>query len=491
MICDSLIPDCTESLQGIRVYAEVSATVFFMIGLNCQAKERPNIIYLMLDEWGYYEMSGLGHEKISTPTFDQVMKEGMRFTQCLAGGPVCGPTRAVLMTGKHLGHATMRSNGGAAPIRADDVTIAEQLKKAGYATGGFGKWGIGGRGTSGVPEKQGFDIFYGYYDQVHAHTYYPPYLIRNSKEVRLPGNGDSFYEGKHYAQDLIFAEAMEFIKSNADQPFFCYLPWTPPHGLWGIPEDDPAWLEFKDKDASWDYGQQTKRDARVYAAMLKMCDRQLGDILKLLKTLDIDENTILFLCGDNGGQPYFQRPDGFFGPNVDPKTGKRVFRGGKGQLYEGGLRIPFMVRWPGKIKGGTTTDHLCYFPDIMPTVAELAGLPRPVDTDGITMLPTLLGRGQQQQHEGLYWEAGNWQSVRDATWRWHRKNGKDIELYDLTNDMLETKNVAAQNPSIVKKFTEFSEAAHLPLRPGEIYDRKLMDKDHTQTKPKMLKRLGQ
>ena len=284
---------------------------------------------------------------------------------------------------------------------------------------------------------------------------------------------------------------MEFIKSNADQPLFCYLPWTPPHGLWGIPEDDPAWLEFKDKDASWDYGQQTKRDARVYAAMLKMCDRQLGDILKLLKTLDIDEHTILFLCGDNGGQPYFQRPDGFFGPNVDPKTGKRVFRGGKGQLYEGGLRIPFMVRWPGKIKGGTTTDHLCYFPDIMPTVAELAGLPRPVDTDGITMLPTLLGRGQQQQHEGLYWEAGNWQSVRDVTWRWHRKNGKDIELYDLTNDMLETKNVAAQNPSIVKKFTEFAEAAHLPLRPGEIYDRKLMDKDHTQTKPKMLKRLGQ
>jgi arylsulfatase A-like enzyme len=328
---------------------------------------KPNIIYLMLDEWGYFESGHMGHSELLTPNIDRFAKEGLRFTNAYAGAPVCGPTRCVLLTGLHTGHTSMRVNDGFSPIRKDEPTLASMLSKQGYATGGFGKWGIGGRGTSGVPEKHGFDEFFGYYDQVHAHTFYPQYLIRNSREVPLKDNpGDSFYEGETHAQVRIFKESLRFIRENGirennDQPFFCYLPWTPPHGLWGIDDDDPSWQLFKDKP--WTAGQQTDRDARVYAAFLHMVDRQLGEILALLKDLKIDDNTIVFLCGDNGGQDYFktdERPHGFFAPNLNPKTGER-FRAGKGSLYEGGLKVPYLVRYPGKIEAGAVSHHVLCF----------------------------------------------------------------------------------------------------------------------------------
>ena len=280
----------------------------FFVGLflsAAPAESKPNIIYLMLDEWGYFESGHMAHQELLTPNIDQFAAGGMRFTDAYAGAPVCGPTRSVLLTGQHSGHTSMRSNNGFTPIRADEPTLASMLKMQGYATGGFGKWGIGGRGTSGVPEKHGFDSFFGYYDQVHAHTFYPRYLIRNSREIPLAGNdGLSFYEGKTHAQNEIFKESLQFIREHQDEPFFCYLPWTPPHGLWGIDEDDPSWRLFKDKP--WTAGQQTDRDARVYAAYLHMVDRQIGEIVRLLKELQLEENTIFMLCGDNGGQDYFR-----------------------------------------------------------------------------------------------------------------------------------------------------------------------------------------
>jgi len=293
-----------------------------------------------------------------------------------------------------------------------------------------------------VPETHGLDLFFGYYDQVHAHTYYPTYLIRNSQEVPLPGNPGSYHEGKTFSQYVIHDEAKKFIRANKDHPFFLYLPYTPPHGRWGFPDDDPSLAPYKDKPWS--------RDAKVYAAMVNLIDREVGEILALLKELGLEENTIVFFSGDNGGHEYFadkDHPHGFFGPNVDPATGKRVFRGGKGWLYEGGLRIPFIVRWPGKIKPGRVSDHLGYFPDIMPTLAELCGAPCPKDTDGISIVPELLGGREQPQHDYLYWEdcgqiavrEGNWKAVRTRSRR--GKPGK-WELYDLAADLAETTDLA-------------------------------------------------
>ena len=445
------------------------------------ADTKPNIIYLMLDEWGYFESGHMGSKNLRTPNIDKFAAQGMRFTDAYAGAPVCGPTRCVLLTGLHSGHTSMRSNNGFAPIRADEPTLASMLKPLGYKTGGFGKWGIGGRGTSGVPEKHGFDEFYGYYDQVHAHTFYPQYLIRNSEEVILEGNdGTSFYEGKTHAQISIFKESLKFIRQNKDQPFFCYLPWTPPHGLWGIDKDDPSWLLFKDKP--WTAGQNTDKDARVYAAFMHMVDRQLGEIISLLKELKLDDNTIIFLCGDNGGQDYFktpQHPDGFFGPNLNPATGER-FRAGKGSLYEGGLKVPYLVRWPGKIAPGTVSDHLLYFPDVMPTLAQITGATCP-ETDGISFSPTLLGKTDaQKQHDYLYWEFLNQTAIRKDNWKAYRNKQSGWQLYDLDKDIQEKKNIAASHPEKLAELTALAKAAHQPVRPGEILDRKLIEKDRRQ-----------
>lgn len=443
-------------------------------------EKKPNIIYLMLDEWGYFESGHMGNPDLITPNIDRFASEGMRFTNAYAGAPVCGPTRCVLLTGLHSGHTSMRANSGSAPIRADETTLASMLKPQGYATGGFGKWGIGGRGTSGVPEKHGFDEFFGYYDQVHAHTFYPQYLIRNSEEVPLKGNtGETFYEGKTHAQTEIFNESVKFIKKKRDQPFFCYLPWTPPHGLWGIDKDDPSWQLFKDKP--WIAGQRTDRDARVYAAFMHMVDRQLGEIMSLLKELKIDDNTIIFLCGDNGGQAYFKTPDrphGFFGPNFNRKSGKR-FRAGKGSLYEGGLKVPFLVRWPSKIKAGSVTDHLCYFPDIMPTLAGISGAKSP-KTDGLSLLPTLTGEGEQEQHDHLYWEYLGQTAVRMKNWKAYKAKKGDWKLFDLSQDIEENDDLAKEKPEILKQLVALAGSSHQPIKPGKIYQRDLIEKDRKQ-----------
>lgn len=451
-------------------------TLLFWVSGSLRAAEKPNIVYIMMDEWGYFESSGMGHPILETPNIDRMASEGMRFTQFLAGGNVCAPTRSTLMTGLHTGHTTVRRNSGGLALCADDVTVADVLSKQGYACGGFGKWGIGDVGTTGVPENHGFDTFFGYYHQVHAHSHFPKFLIRNSKRVELKGNSGNWKTGETFAQDLIHEEGLNFIRKHKDQPFFAYLPWTPPHGLWGMPENDPAWAKFKDLD--WDANNQRgDKDAQMYGAMVEMIDRQIGEVLALLKELELEQNTIVIVCGDNGGQPYFKNenhPHGFFAPNLNPKTKER-FRGGKGNFYEGGLRIPFLARWPGKIKPSSISNHLGYFPDILPTLAELSGAKELPPTDGVSIVPTFLGEKEsgkaQKQHEYLYWEDKNSVAVRMKDWKAIRPApNKPFELYNLGNDLQELDNVAQKHPKILSQMVEFATQAHRKPQNGKVLD---------------------
>ena len=436
---------------------------------------RPNIVFIVSDELGYYELSCMGHPHFQTPNIDRLAAEGIRFTQALAGSSLCAPTRCCLMTGKHSGHTSVRTNGGGTPLRLEEPTVASVLKQVGYATGGFGKWGCGGRGSTGVPELHGFDIFFGYYDQVHAHSYYPPYLVRNSQEVPLPGN-HGLSQGTTYSHYLIVEEAKKFIRENKDRPFFCYLPVTPPHGIHDIPESDPAWTLYKDKP--WPL------DARKYAAMVNMVDRNVGEVRDLLQELGILERTIIFFSGDNGGAEYFrdaEHPRGFHGPNVNPLTGVE-FRGGKGNLYEGGLRVPMIVCWPGQIKPGQVSDLLWYFPDVLPTLAELAGAQPPSDIDGISIVPELLGEDvigrKQAQHEFLYWELSGQVAVRKGNWKAIRPGlSKSWELYDLSRDISETKDLAKENPEVLQELITLAEKAHQPAVEGEFSQPELNEKD--------------
>lgn len=436
---------------------------------------RPNIVYIMADELGYFEPGYAGNPHLLTPNLDRLASEGIRFTQGLAGSAVCAPTRCCFLTGKHSGHTSVRLNGGGTPLRAGEATIASILKPLGYATGGFGKWGNGGRGSTGVPEEQGFDVFFGYYDQVHAHTYYPPYLIRNSAEVPLPGNrGNS--SGDTYAQYVIFDEAVKFIRANRDRPFLGYLPFTPPHGNFDIPDSDPSWALFRDKP--W------PEPARRYAAMVHLLDRQVGQILTLLKELGLEENTLVMFSGDNGGADYFvtsEFPRGVHGANKDPRTGTE-FRGKKGQLYEGGLRVPVAARWPGRIAPGRVSHHLWYFPDILPTIAELCGARIPAEIDGLSLVPELLGEAaagrKQARHEYLYWEFVGQTAVRAGDWKALRmKPEAPWELYHLASDVSEQNDLAARHPDVLARLQGYAKAAHTPVVEGTFSRTDLHERD--------------
>ena len=332
-----------------------------------------------------------------------------------------------------------------------------------------------------MPEKHGFDVFFGYYDQVHAHSFYPPYLIRNSEEVELAGNPGG-RSGQTYSHYEIMNEALDFIRVNKNRPFFCYLPITPPHGMYDIPKDDPAWELYQDDQ--WVKQPDVAQDAKNYAAMVTMVDRNVGEVLDLLKELGLEDNTIVFFTGDNGGQDRFRSkeyPRGYFGPNVDPKTGVE-FRGGKGNLYEGGLRIPFIVRWPGRIKASRVSDLLFYQPDVLPTLAELAGAHAPADIDGLSFLPELIGSQaagrQQARHEFLYWEFGSQVAVRMNNFKAIRpkKNGA-WELYDLNADLSEKNDIAEKHAEILARMKAFAERSHEPVRPGTFTTRSRHERD--------------
>ncbi len=451
--------------------------LYCVTSTTCGADATPNVVYIMADELGYYEPGFMGGKNILTPNLDKLAAEGVIFKSLFAGSSVCAPTRCCLMTGKHSGHTSVRANGGGTPLRAEEETIASILKAQGYATGGFGKWGCGGRGSTGVPEKHGFDEFLGYYDQVHAHTYYPPYLVRNSEEVPLVGNtGGS--AGKTYSQYVIHDAAIKFIRENgkSKKPFFAYLPYTPPHGNFDIPDSDPAWAIYKDK--AW------SEPARRYAAMVTLVDRQVGEVLALLKELGIDNNTLVMFSGDNGGNDYFKSPEyprGIHLANKHPQTGVE-YRGTKGTLYEGGVRVPFCARWPGKIAPGRVSEHLGYFPDILPTFAEVTGAKAPADIDGLSILPELIGESatghKQAQHEFLYWEIGGWTAIRQGHWRAVRpKANQAWELYNLSSDPSESINLAEAEPALLKKLTDLATSAHQPVREGTFASTDLHERD--------------
>jgi arylsulfatase A-like enzyme len=423
----------------------------------------PNIVFIMVDDLGYADLGCYGSQEISTPNIDRMAGEGVKFTQAYSGCTVCAPARSVLMTGYHMGHTSVRGNTGGISLLDEDVTVAELLHYAGYVCGGYGKWGLGDVQTFGVPERQGFDDFLGYYHQIHAHNYYPDYLWRNSQKVPLPGNADDKKE--QYSHYLIFDETLNFIRENRDRPFFCYAPWTPPHGKYQIPDDEPAWQMYKDKP--WE------NDAKVAAAMDTMIDRHVGQLLALLKELEIDEHTIVFFCSDNGASLRFEGVLDSSGP----------LRGRKRDMYEGGIRVPMIARWPGRIKAGVTSDHPWYFADVMPTLTELAGIKPPNDIDGISVLSTLLGEHaagrRQEKHEFMYWEwqRFNWgkkkdvpgglmQAVRTGDWKAVRlKSDAPLELYDLSKDIGEENNIADQHPEVVSKVEAYLKTCRIPPRP--------------------------
>ena len=414
----------------------------------------PNIVLIMADDLGYGHLGSYGQTKIATPNLDHMAAEGMRFTAAYAGSTVCAPSRSVLMTGLHGGHTSVRGNLGDAHLSDSDVTLAEMLKQAGYATGAYGKWGLGLADSPGHPLRQGFDDFLGYLHQVHAHFFYPFWLTRNHGRMFLPLNKDG---GRgQYSHDVIVERAIDFIAANRDGPFFCYLPVTIPHVELAVPPDSLARYLGRFPEVG---GGQERRVGYIvspnpratYAAMVSRLDRDVGRILDLIRSLGIDGNTVVIFNSDNGAQSRFDVSEDFF----DATAG---LRGYKGSMYEGGLRIPQIVRWPNRVAAGAVSDHVTYFPDLMPTFAELAGVEPPA-TDGISIVPTLLGEGGQREHEWLYWElvsGGNRlrsQAARKGQWKVVRGSvDEPVRLYDLEADERETSDLASDHPDLVKEF---------------------------------------
>jgi arylsulfatase A-like enzyme len=423
----------------------------------------PNIVFIMADDLGYGDLSCYGQKNFTTPNIDRLAKEGMKFTHFYAGSTVCAPSRCVLMTGLHLGHAYIRGNAKL-NLRPSDVTVAEVLKKAGYTNGLCGKWGLGHEGSNGVPTKQGFDFFYGYLDQHHAHNYYPSFLMRNEKRVKLrnvvPGKG-TWGRGVatkkvDYSADLIADEALKFIDRNKDRPFFLYFAATLPHAN---NEARREGMEIPDlgkfKDRKWPEPQ------KGLAAMITRLDDQVGQVMARLKKHGIDGNTIVFFTSDNG-------PHSEGGNNSRYFDSNGPLRGQKRDLYEGGIRVPMIVRWPGKVRAGSVSHHVGYFGDFLATAAEIAGVKEVPKTDGLSFLPAILGQpDKQKKHDFLYWEfyeRGAAQAVRMGRWKGVVKpfGSTRLELYDLDKDIGETTNVAAAHRDIVAKMLKTINEAHVP-----------------------------
>ncbi len=424
------------------------------------ADDKPNIIYILADDLGYGDLGCYGQQLIKTPNIDRLAAEGIRFTDHYSGAPVCAPARCVLLTGLHTGHCPIRNNSplkqeGNVPIPKSYMTLGEVMKQAGYATGAFGKWGQGFPGSDGDPVNRGFDRFFGYNCQREAHNYYPDHLWRNKEKVVLAGNSDK--QEKQYSHDLITEEALSFIRENRDGPFFVYVPFTIPHTKFQVPDlGDYA-------ETDWTPNQ------KIQAAMISRMDRDVGRIMNLVREIGQDNNTLIIFTSDNG-------PHGG-GGTLQKFTAAGPLRGKKGATYEGGIRVPFVARWPGRIKAGTVSDHISCFQDMMPTFATLAGAAAPKYIDGISLLPTLLGEGTQEKHEYLYWELGTKQGLRMGDWKVVRINTSSklgpVELYSLAEDPGETQNVAGRHSDIVEKMARLLEEARQPsdLFPNKVLDR--------------------
>lgn len=459
----------------------------------------PNIIYILADDLGMGEVGCYGQRKIRTPNIDRIAAEGMRFTAHYSGSPVCAPARCTLLTGLHTGHAYIRDNDemgsrgdvwhdlsleGQRPLEAGTTTIGTMLQSAGYKTAAIGKWGLGGPGSTGEPNRMGFDHFYGYLCQRIAHNHYPSYLWRNREKVplaneyvypheKLPAGADpsdvtsyARYIGKQFAADLMAEESLAFIKANRAQPFFLYLAFTIPHAALQVPEDSLAEYlgTFPETPYFGAAGYLPHRAPRAaYAAMVTRMDTHIGRVMSLLKELELDDDTIVMFASDNG-------------PTFNGGTDSAFFesaaglRGLKQDVYEGGIRVPFVARWPGHVPKGQTSAHPSAFWDLMPTFAELAGAKAPVNTDGVSLVPSLLGKpAQQKSRDSLYWEFEGRQAVRMKQWKAVRlKNAPATELFDLSVDPGERTNVAAAHPEIVARAEQIfvsgrTESALFPL----------------------------
>jgi uncharacterized sulfatase len=463
------------NLRKILLAACVAAVAVCAYAVDAN---RPNIVFILADDLGYGDVGCYGQKRIQTPNIDRLAKEGLRFTDFYAGCTVCAPSRCVLMTGYHTGHAHIRGNAGRERpeiqvLRESDVTVAEVLKKAGYATALCGKWGLGDEGTIGTPNKQGFDYFFGYFNQFHAHNYYPAYLIKNEERYPLknvvPGEGP-FGSGVatkqvEYSADLITAEALKWLEQHKDGPFFLYYSPTLPHAN---NEGGKNGMEVPDvgQYANTDWPPQQK----AHAAMISRMDADVGRLMDLVKKLGIDNNTLVFFSSDNG-----PHREGGNEPDFNDSNGP--LKGIKRDLTEGGIRVPFITRWPGKITPGVS-HFVGGFQDMMPTLAELAGASDavPKDIDGLSIVPTLMGESSKQKpHEYLYWtffERGGGQAIRAGEWKAiQQPMDSAVRLYDLSQDLGEERDVAAQHSDVVARLKAMMKAAYAPhpnwKMPGE------------------------
>jgi arylsulfatase A-like enzyme len=460
----------------IMTFAPAALAAVAMLALPAAtraADARPNIVFILADDLGYGDLGCQGQKLIHTPCLDRMATEGMRFTDGYAGSTVCAPSRCSLMTGLNTGHARVRGNA-LVPLVPEDVTVAEVLREAGYATGIVGKWGLGEPDSTGIPNRQGFDFWFGYLNQRHAHNYYPAYLWRNEDRVPLGNEVNHTINGRDvspggvatkrvdYSHDLFTREALAFVEQHAAEPFFLYLAYTIPHanneaGRRGM--EVPELGEYAGRD--W------PEPEKAHAAMISRMDRDVGRLLTRLAELGIDGRTVVFFTSDNG-----PHKEGGADPEFFHSSGP--LRGFKRALYDGGIRVPMLVRWPGRIQPGTTSDLPCAFWDFLPTAAELAGAEPPPGIDGLSIVPNLLAQPGQRRHDFLYWEfhegqhskqavrAGRWKAIRNAP-------GEPLELYDLTTDLGEEHNVAAEHPDVVARIethlkTARTPSEHWPLR---------------------------
>jgi arylsulfatase A-like enzyme len=428
-------------------------------------KSQPNIIFMLADDLGYGDLGCYGQKTIKTPNVNQMASEGMRFTDHYAGSTVCAPSRCCLMTGLHTGHALVRGNARV-PLRPSDVTVAELLKKAGYTTGIVGKWGLGEPDSTGIPNRQGFDYWFGYLNQKHAHNYYPKYLWRNEEKVWLKNEvrdvnppGGVATKRVEYSHDLVTEEALSFVEQNKDKTFFLYLAYTIPHA------NNEAKQKAMEVPSLEPYAAKDWPDPQKgHAAMITRMDRDIGRLMAQLKKLGLDENTVVMFSSDNG-----PHKEGGADPTFFNSAGP--LQGYKRALYEGGIRVPMIARWPGRIKAGSTSNHASAFWDFLPTCCELVGEKAPEGIDGISMVPTFLGQSRKQKkHEFLYWEfheQGKRQAVRMGNWKGVRQNvakkpNGPIELYNLKDDIGEKNNVADRHPEVAAKIERYMKAARTP-----------------------------
>ena len=466
----------------MNIYPQIFIIILLFIACETSTDkiidQKPNIIFLIADDAGYGDIGCYGQEVFNTPNIDRMASEGMLFTQHYSGSTVCAPSRSSLMTGQHTGHTFIRGNKGVQPEGQyplpDSIQILpELLKKAGYITGGFGKWGLGGPGTEGDPVYQGFDDWFGYNCQSLAHNYYPEYLWHNQDTAFLHGNDNK--GTAQFSHDIIHQKALEFIENNKDNTFFLFLPYTIPHAEILAPEDsilqrylgkfeETPYLGVDDgpRYRKGPYGSQQYPRA-TFAAMMERLDLAVGDIMNKIDKLGIGDNTVFIFTSDNG--PHLEG-----GADPDFFNSNGILRGYKRDLYEGGIRVPFIVRWPMEIQSGIKTSHISAFWDIMPTFCDIAGIDTPVYTDGISFLPTLKQEGIQNKHHYLFWEfyeQGGKQAVRMDQWKGVRLNIKNqpdnpIELYNLTEDPEERNDISANYPEVVETIKGIMQKAHSP-----------------------------